>query len=138
MPSDSVSAFLDRATARRLLPQDVATQLTERNLPEQNLPALAAALCAQGLLTKFQAEAVQNGVEDQLLLANYPIIEPIDSRVGAQIFRALHPVLRTPLELWVWAAEAWTAEEREQFQTEAHAASALIHPHLMHMLDAGV
>ncbi|OWK43484.1 hypothetical protein [Fimbriiglobus ruber] len=140
MPSDSVSTFLDQARANRLLKPDLVDELfTRMGVPQQDLGAVCDALLEQGVLTRYQADLVRAGKRGDLTFAGYPILDEIGPCSGGTAFKALHPSLRTPLVLrrvradWVAPADTVGA-----FIGRAQTAAAVAHPHLAHVLDAGV
>ena len=140
MASDSVSSFLDLARTNRLVRPDVIDDLVQSpDAPRENVAALCDFLLARGVLTPFQADAVRAGRRDDLAFAGYPVADVLGPCPGGTAYRAVHPSLRTPLVLrrlradWVGPADNLAA-----FVGRARDAAPIVHPHLAHLLDAGV
>jgi hypothetical protein len=140
MPSDSVSSFLDRAREHRLLPPDQVEDLARRpDVPSDSLAALCDFLQARGSLTPFQADRIRAGRDDELSVAGYTITGEMGPCLGGTAVRVLHPALRTPLVLRRLKAD-WLAPEGDVAAAvrRAQDASPITHPHLAHLLDAGM
>lgn len=140
MPSDSVTSFLEQARAQRIVRPDVFDDLFRSpEVPQENVGALCDVLQARGVLTRFQADAVRAGRGDDLTFAGYPVADELGPCPGGTAFRAVHPSLRTPLVLrrlradWIGPADNVAA-----FVQRARDAAPVVHPHLAHLLDAGV
>jgi len=100
MPSDSVTSFLDRARASRLLPPDQVDDLIRRpDVPQEDLAAVCGFLQARGVLTGYQADLILAGRTDELTFAGYPVVGELGPCPGGTAYRALHPSLRTPVIL---------------------------------------
>jgi eukaryotic-like serine/threonine-protein kinase len=140
MPSDSVASFLDRARENRLLPPDQVEDLAHSpDVPSDSLDALCDFLQARGSLTPFQADRIRAGQSDELSVAGYTVTGELGPCPGGTAVRVLHPSLRTPLVLrrlkadWLAPGGDFAAAVRR-----AQDASPVTHPHLAHLLDAGV
>ncbi|HEY2909506.1 MAG TPA: serine/threonine-protein kinase [Gemmataceae bacterium] len=140
MPSDSIVGFLDRARASRVLfPEQIDQLFRQPDLPHANLDSLCQYLEERGALTRFQAEAIRSGRGDDLNFASYPVVEEIGPCPGGTAYRALHPSLRTPIELRRFKAELlFPADTPGALLQRAQAAAALHHPYLVTLLDAGM
>ena len=140
MPSDSVSTFLDRAQAHRLLNPDQVEQIVRQpDLSRMSLTELSNFLEQHRVLTQYQAEMVRQGRGEELHFAGYPVLEEVGPCPGGMAYRALHPSLRTAVILRRLRAE-WFApsDNAVAYVQRARAASTLTHPHLLPLLDAGV
>jgi serine/threonine protein kinase len=140
LPSESVLSFLDLARSRRVIQPDHVDDLSRRpDLPQKNLSAVCDYLLARGVLTAFQADLVRSGRADELTFAGYPVVNELGPCPGGTAYRALHPSLRTPVILRRlrsdWFAPADNVAAAVQ---RVHDACPVVHPHLAHLLDAGV
>src|SRR5262249_49011031 len=100
MPSESIAGFFDRAQASRVLfPEQIEQLIRQPDIPHTNLDSLCEYLEQRGAITRFQADAIRSGNGDALSFATYPVIDEIGPCPGGTAYRALHPSLRTPIEL---------------------------------------
>jgi serine/threonine protein kinase len=139
MASESVTQFLDKAQASRVLhPDQVADLFRSPEAPQDDLSAVCSFLEQQGALTRYQVEQIRQGRGDELTFAGYPILERLPDLPSGPTFKALHPSLRTPVYLRHihpdWVAPADTIPS---FLQRAQAASLLTHPNMVHVLDVG-
>lgn len=139
MPSDSIAGFLDRARASRVLfPDQIELLIRQPDLPHANLDSLCVYLEERGAITRFQAEAIRNGRGADLNFANYPVIEELGPCPGGIAYRALHPSLRTLIELRRFRAESlFPADSPAALLQRVQSAAALHNPYLVTVLDAG-
>jgi serine/threonine protein kinase len=139
MPSDSIAGFLDRAQASRVLfPEQIEQLIHQPDIPSANLDSLCEYLEQRGALTRFQSHAIRQGRGDDLSFAGYPIIEELGACPGGIAYRALHPSLRTPVELRRFKAEAlFPSDTPAALLDRARSAAALHHANLVTLLDAG-
>ena len=139
MPSDSIAGFLDRAQASRVLfPEQIAQLIRQPDIPHSNLDSLCEYLEERGALTRFQAEAIRKGRGDDLNFESYPVIDEIGPCPGGVAYRALHPSLRTPIELRRFKAEALLpADSPAALLQRAQSAAAVHNSHLVTLLDVG-
>jgi serine/threonine protein kinase len=140
MPSDSIAGFLDRAQASRVLfPEQVEQLIRQPDIPQCDLSALCEYLLSRGVLTRFQADAIRDARGQELSFGGYPVIDAIGPCPGGIAYRALHPSLRTPLVLRRirpdWLAPA---DGPASYIARARACGAILHPNLVHLVDAGV
>jgi serine/threonine protein kinase len=140
MPSDSVITFLDRARASRLLPPDQIAELFDQpDAPQGGVAAVCDYLQTHGALTGYQVERIRAGKADELTVAGYPVLDELGACPGGAAYRALHPALRTPVILRRLRRDAIEpGESAEAFIRRARDAGSLVHPHLAHLLDAGL
>lgn len=140
MPSDSVSSFLDRAQASRLLNPDQVEQIVRQpDLSRMSLGQLSAYLEQLRILTPYQAQLVRSGRGEELHFAGYPIQEDLGSCPGGTAYKVLHPSLRTPMLLRRLRTDWFApADNAAAYVQRARAASTLTHPNLVPLIDAGV
>jgi serine/threonine protein kinase len=139
MPSESIAGFFNRARASRVLfPEQIEQLIRQPDFPHANLDSLCEYLEERGAITRFQADAIRGGNGDALNFASYPIIDEIGPCPGGIAYRALHPSLRTPIELRRFQAEAlFPTDTPAALLQRARSASELHHPFLVTLLDVG-
>ena len=140
MPSESIASFLDQARANRVLqPEDLEALYRQPDVPQNNLSALCEFLQQRGVLTNYQSDAIRSGRGYELNFAGYPILEEIGPCPGGTAYRGTHPSLRTPVVIRRLRAE-WFAplDTASAYLRRAQEAAPATHPHLAHLLDAGV
>ena len=140
MPSESVASFLDAVRENRILPpEDVDALCRQPDVPQHDLAALCEFLQNRGVLTRYQADAIRAGKGYDLSFAGYPILEEIGACPGGTAFKGTHPSLRTPVVIrrlrTGWFAPA---DNASAYLQRAQDAAPTTHPHLAHLLDAGV
>ncbi|QJX00878.1 protein kinase domain-containing protein [Frigoriglobus tundricola] len=140
MPSDSVADFLDRAQASRVLfPEQIEQLIRQPDIPHSDLAALCSYLLGRGVLTQFQADAIRDGRGHDLSFAGYPVIDVIGPCPNGTAYRALHPVLRTPLVLRrLNAASFAPTDDVRAVVDRVRAVGTLTHPNILPVVDAGV
>ena len=118
------------AFARELGPQ--AAQLGSRD-------RTADALVAHGLLTRYQATRVLNGLVHGLVVGPYRVLDRIGSGSVGVVFLAEHATLHRRVAVKVLSADANTPPDLvERFKTEVRVMAGLDHPHVVTVYDAGV
>ncbi len=139
MPSDSIAGFLDRAQASRVLfPEQVEQLIRQPDTPHSDLAALCSYLLVRGVLTQFQADAIRDGRGHDLSFAGYPLIDVLGPCPNGTAFRALHPVLRTPLVLRrLTAASFGPTDDAHAVVNRARTFGTLAHPNIQPVVDAG-
>lgn len=139
MPSDSIVGFLDRAQASRVLfPEQIEQLIRQPDIPHANLDSLCQYLEERGAITRFQAGAIRAGRGQELSFAGYPVVDELGSCAGGAAFRALHPSLRTPVELRRYKAEGlFPADSTGSLLQRAQIAAALHHSNQITLLDVG-
>lgn len=139
MPSESIAGFLDQAKANRvLIPEQVEQLIRQPDVPQSNLAALCEYLEARGAITRFQADALRAGRGHDLSFAGYPVLEELGPCPGGTAYRALHPSLRTPLELRRYRADALLPLDNPVALVHRARTFPAPHPNLVLPLDAGV
>jgi len=139
MPSDSIAGFLDRAKASRVLfPEQIEQLIRQPDIPHANLDSLCQYLEERGALTRFQASAIREGRGTDLNFASYPVVEELGPCPGGTAYRALHPSLRTPVELRRFKPEGlFPADSPAAILSRAQLAAGLHHPNQVTLLDVG-
>ena len=139
MPSESIAGFLDQAKANRvLIPEQVEQLIRQPDVPQSNLAALCEYLEARGAITRYQADALRTGRGHDLSFAGYPVLDELGPCPGGTAYRALHPSLRTPLELRRYRADALLPLDNPVALVHRARTFPAPHPNLVLPLDAGV
>ena len=140
MPSESIALFLELARENNLLGgEDVDALFRQPDVPQQNLAALCDFLQKRGVLTKYQAEMIRAGKGYELNFAGYPILDELGPYPGGTAYKGAHPSLRTPVVIRRLHTD-WFAplDNASAYIQRAQDAAPTTHPHLAHLLDAGV
>ena len=140
MPSESIASFLDQVRENRILePEDVDAIYRQPDVPQNNLAALCEFLRQRGVLTNYQSDAIRAGRGYELNFAGYPILEELGPCPGGTAYKGTHPSLRTPVVIRRLRTE-WFAplDNASAYLQRAQDAAPTTHPHLAHLLDAGV
>ncbi len=115
-------------------PADVRTELSKLPTPEP----LLARLVDRHLLTQFQADAVRRGMEAELVLGQYRLLEPIGRGGMGSVYRAEHVHLRREVAVKVMSRSVGANPRLlHRFYAEARAVAKLQHPNIVACLDAG-
>ena len=115
-------------------PEDVREGLTRLAAPEPVLTRLVE----RHLLTPFQADAVRRGMEADLILGQYRLLEPIGRGGMGAVYRAEHVHLRRQVAIKIMSQSFETnARLLHRFYAEARAVAKLQHPNIVACLDAG-
>jgi response regulator RpfG family c-di-GMP phosphodiesterase len=115
-------------------PADVRAELTALAVPD----LLLARLVERHLLTPFQADAVRKGMETELILGQYRLLEPIGRGGMGSVYRAEHVHLRREVAIKVMSRSVGENPRLlHRFYAEARAVARLQHPNLVACLDAG-
>jgi len=115
-------------------PAEVREELARMSTPEP----LIRDLVDRHLLTPFQAEAIRKGMESELVIGQYRLLEPIGRGGMGTVYRAEHVHLRRQVAVKVMT-RAVESNERllHRFYAEARAVARLQHPNIVSCLDAG-
>lgn len=90
------------------------------------------------LLTQYQADAVRQGGEGELVLGHYRLLDVIGRGGMGVVYRAEHLHLRRQVAVKVMARTAETSPRLlHRFYGEARAVAKLQHPNIVGCLDAG-
>jgi serine/threonine protein kinase/DNA-binding response OmpR family regulator len=111
-----------------------------RRLPkaqEQSGDELAQGLIAEGKLTPFQADAVQEDRLQTLVVGNYEITDRLGSGGMGTVYKARHRRMKRIVALKVLSKEV-SQDERfiKRFQREVEAVARLNHPNIVMAYDA--
>jgi serine/threonine protein kinase len=140
MPSDSIAGFLDDAQANRvLIPEQVQQLIRQPDIPQSDLESLCEYLLSRGVVTRFQATAIRQGRGQELNFAGYPVIDEIGPCPGGTAYKALHPSLRTPLELRRIDPD-WLAplDNVVNYINRARSIGMSAHANMVPLIDAGI
>ena len=140
MPSESIASFLDLARENNILGgEDVDALFQQPDVPRQNLAALCDFLQGRGVLTKYQSDMIRAGKGYELNFAGYPILAELGPCPGGMAYKGTHPSLRTPVIIRRLRTD-WFAplDNASAYIQRAQDAAPVVHPHLAHLLDAGV
>ena len=101
-------------------PADVRSELTALPTPDP----LLARLVDRHLLTAFQAECVRRGMEAELVLGQYRVLEPIGRGGMGAVYRAEHRLMRRDVALKVIDPQVMRHPAAvERFRREVRAAA---------------
>jgi response regulator RpfG family c-di-GMP phosphodiesterase len=115
-------------------PDAVRAELASLPTPDP----LLTRLVDHHLLTPYQTECVRRGMEAELVLGQYRLLEPIGRGGMGAVYRAEHVHLRREVAVKV-LSRSMGANPRlsHRFYAEARAVSRLQHPNIVACLDAG-
>jgi response regulator RpfG family c-di-GMP phosphodiesterase len=115
-------------------PESARAELSRVSHPE----ALLVRLVGRHLLTPFQADAVRRGLEADLRLGAYRLLESIGRGGMGTVYKAEHVHLRRPVAIKVMSLSFESnARLLHRFYAEARAVAKLQHPNIVSCLDAG-
>jgi serine/threonine protein kinase len=139
MATESMSQFIEGLHASRLLESSRVEELLR--LPESprgDVDGMARFLEGQGWLTRFQIDEIRQGRGQGLLFAGYRLLEEIPGTPGGRRFKAHHPALQQAIVV-TWVDPEWLApaDDPRSYVERARAASAVSHPNLVNIVDAG-
>ncbi len=140
MPSESIASFLDLAREKNILgDEDVDALFQQPDVPLRNLAALCDFLQNRGVITRYQAETIRAGKGYELNFAGYPILDELGPCPGGTSYKGTHPSLRTAVVIRRLRTD-WFAplDNASAYLQRAQDAAPIAHPHLAHLLDAGV
>lgn len=138
--ADSLDQFIKRVTDIGLHSEgDIETLLD--GLPAGQRPRdgeqLARELVRQEKLTDYQAKAIQQGTERELVLGNYVIQDKLGQGGMGMVLKAEHKRMGRLVALKVLAPEAVKSPDAVQrFHREVQAAARLEHPNIVIAFDA--
>jgi len=115
-------------------PVEIREELARLGTPDP----LIGELVDRHLLTPFQAEAIRKGMDSELIIGQYRLLEPIGRGGMGTVYRAEHVHLRRQVAVKVMT-RAVESNERllHRFYAEARAVARLQHPNIVACLDAG-
>jgi response regulator RpfG family c-di-GMP phosphodiesterase/serine/threonine protein kinase len=116
------------------LPDGTRADMSRCTDPEALLPLLIE----HGLLTPYQAQCVNTGRAENLLLGNYRVLDRLGSGGMGVVFKAEHIHLRRPVAVKVLPLGASLDPRLDQrFLREVRLLAQLQHPHIVAAIDAG-
>lgn len=130
-------AFIDRLRRSGLVRPSVIDRCLDEASPEDDGLVLARQLVADGQLTAFQAKELLLGRSQGFFLGPYRILDRIDRGGAANVFTALHTVMKRTVALKAIPLDlVRDPRARAQFRDEVRTAAKLIHPHIALSYDA--
>ena len=122
MSSNEYQSFLDK------LPESARPQTAEQ---------LAKHMYSQGMLTKFQANALYQGKIRGLVLGNYIVLDRLGQGGMGYVYKAKHVRMDRLVAIKVLPANATKSPEAvKRFHREARAVAKLSHPNIVMAYDA--
>lgn len=103
-------------------------------------PALLPPLLLRhGLLTQYQADCIESGRVEDLLLGNYRVLAPLGSGGMGVVYKAEHVHLRRPVAIKVLALSSdLDPRLAQRFLREMQVLARLQHPNIVAAVDAGI
>jgi formylglycine-generating enzyme required for sulfatase activity/serine/threonine protein kinase len=99
--------------------------------------ALGRLLVERGVLTPFQAECIETGRADQLLLNQYVLLDRLGAGGMGEVYRARHRRMKRIVALKLLTPAMTRNDDAiRRFQREAEAAARLTHPNIVQAFDA--
>jgi response regulator RpfG family c-di-GMP phosphodiesterase/tRNA A-37 threonylcarbamoyl transferase component Bud32 len=112
----------------------IREELYQLDDPTRLLPKLLE----RHLLTQFQADAISRGLEADLVLGQYRLLERIGRGGMGAVYRAEHLHLRRQVAVKIMSRTGdLDPRVLHRFYAEARSVSRLQHPHIVACLDAG-
>jgi serine/threonine protein kinase len=100
--------------------------------------AFAAALVADGKLSKYQSTVLAQGKPQALQFGHYLLVSQLGSGASGHVFKARHRTSQRDVAIKVLAAEvAQDPTSVKRFRREVEAAGRLEHRHIVRSVDAG-
>ncbi len=139
MSTEPMSQFLEGLHASRLLEPNRLEELLRRPEPPQgDLDGTIRFLEGSGWLTRFQTEQIRQGRAHELMFGAYRLLDELPSSNGGKTYKAYHPALQQAAVVRIidpnWLQPA---DNPRSYIERARAASAVSHPQLVNLLDAG-
>jgi serine/threonine protein kinase len=131
------STFL-RDLRRARLPSAPAIEAAFARLPESDeAPAIARALVAGGLLSRFQARQLLAGKASRLTLGAYCLVEPLGRGGAGRVYKAVHTTMARAVAIKVIPRRVLKqGGDLNSFKREVQAAAQLQHPNIVTAYDA--
>ena len=110
---------------------------TQPDLQKLDGEDLARRFIAAGILTQFQAEAVQERRFEELVIGNYEVLDRLGAGGMGTVFKARHRRMKRVVAVKVLSSEV-SRDERfiKRFQREVEAVARLNHPNIVMAYDA--
>jgi serine/threonine protein kinase len=132
------SEFLKHLRHSRLISGEQVGELAERFPEENQARAMAHALVADGVLTRFQARKVLEGKAGWLVLGQYRILDRLGHGGMAHVFKAVHATMERVVALKIVLPSLLKDPQTlDLFRREVRAAAQLHHPNIVTAYDAG-
>jgi eukaryotic-like serine/threonine-protein kinase len=140
MSTELMSRFLDNLHASRLLDNNRIEELMRRPEPPQgDLEGIARFLEGNGWLTRFQIGEIREGRGTALTFCGYRLLERLADLPSGAVYQAFHPSLQKAVALR-WIQREWLepGDSLQNYLERARAASQVVHPNLVGLLDVGI
>ncbi len=136
----SLEVFIQRLIDSAIMNENECRSYLE-SLPESARPQtaeqLADLMCNQGMLTRFQVNALYQGKTHGLLIGNYVILDQLGHGGMARVYMARHLRMDRVVALKILPRNATKSPWAIKcFQREARAAAKLSHPNIVMAHDA--
>ncbi len=110
-------------------------------LPKEDRPTTARRLARemhrQGLITRFQAQAVFEGKTRGLVVGNYAILDKLGEGGMGRVYTAQHRKMKRVVAIKMLPSSATNSPDTvKRFQREVRAAAKLSHPNIVTAFDA--
>jgi serine/threonine protein kinase len=137
MTINTIPAFLEALRKSRLLGAAHLNDIKARLLPGVTEPrVLADRLVRHGLLTPYQARHILGGVEQELVVGPYRLLDLLGEGGLSQVFKAEHVGTRALVALKLLHAELRSnAQVLGQLRQEMEAITRLSHPHFVQAFE---
>ena len=142
MNPDQTTAAAREAFARDLADSglsgaDDLRRTVEGLPPEVDAPAAARHLVEQGLLTRYQADAVLGRRLGELRIGNYEVLDRLGAGGMGSVFKARHLRMKRVVALKTLSLDfARTEQFLQRFQREVETVARLTHPNIVMAFDA--
>jgi serine/threonine protein kinase len=137
LPSNDRQTFLANVRQSGLVPDGRVGPVLDTLPADAGGQAVARALVAAGILTRFQAERLLAGRVHGFLLGPYRILDQIGRGGMGRVYKAEHRTMGRTVALKVFAPNMVNTERAlELFQREVRAIAQLGHPNIVTAYDA--
>ena len=137
MSTSGTSPFLRNLRASRLLDDAQSDEIEQWAAGGGDDTALARALVAKGLLTKFQAEHLLAGYT-KFFVGPYTMLDRIGGGGMGRVFKAVHRQMRRTVAIKVLTkAKRADPQAQARFMREVRASAKLNHPNIVVAYDVG-
>jgi serine/threonine protein kinase len=137
MSIDTIPAFLEALRKSRLLGAADFNDIKARLLPGVHDPrALAARLVQHGLLTPYQSKHILDGLDQELVVGPYRLLDLLGEGGLSQVFKAEHVGTRSLVALKLLHPELRSnVRVLDQLRQEMEVITHLSHPHFVQAFE---
>lgn len=136
----SVEQLLNRLAKSGLMTIEESTMIFD-SLPEEQRTDpdfLAETLVRNGSLTRFQADLLLVGRDNELAFGEYTVLDKIGQGGMGVVYKGLHRRMKRIVAIKFLPQQAMNSQDSvDRFYREAQAAAKLMHPNIVTALDAG-